>query len=128
MACKDMNAVIDDRAVYVRQWDATTQLTNLNKGLRILGVNFASFVEGEYEFKDILRMLAQTEPEELMPLIKTYVCSARVEGTEITSATFNSFYNGELYLVFKIFAFVCGVQYKDFFEQGLGAKDQDQPQ
>ena len=128
MACKDMNRIIEDTPVYVRQWPASTAIENLNKALQVFGGNLTPFIEGDYKFGDVIRILHTADKEELMPLLKDFVCAARIDGVEVTASTFNMQYSGRLNFVFNIFAFVCEVQYKDFFEQGLKLTDQEQPQ
>lgn len=124
MACMDMNRVINDKPVYVRQWAATLAIKNLSMALSTFGGPFGTFVDGDSKFLDTLRLLQGTEPDKLMPLLMEFVCCARIDGQEVTPATFNSIYNGELELVFKVFGFVCEVQYKDFFDQGQEVLDQ----
>lgn len=123
MACKDDTRTIGDRPVYVRQWPATTAIENLSKGIEVFGAAFGPFVDGDADFAHVLQLLHGAKSEDIMPLLKEYVCCARIDGVEVSSATFNQMYNGELDLVFKVFGFVCEVQYKDFFEQGLVTQD-----
>jgi len=117
MACTDHHREIDDKPVYVKQWAASKSLENLGKALSIFGANFAPFVDGDFHMGDIVILLSN-DPKKTMDLIKDFNCAARIDGHEVTLATFNKEYNGELLYVFKIFSFVCEVQYKDFFEQG----------
>ena len=46
MACKDMNGVINDHPVYVRQWPASVALDNLSKALRVFGADLPFFFPG----------------------------------------------------------------------------------
>lgn len=71
---------------------------------------------------DIIALLNSSS--EVVPLIKEFVSSARIDGKEIVPATFDKYYNEELLFIFKVFSFVCEVQYKDFFEQGQNLQDQ----
>jgi len=118
MACKDMNTVIDDQPVYVRQWPATVATENLSMALQICGADFGAFVEGEYTFDDIIRVMYSADSAKLISMLKKFVVAARIDGQEIQEATFNPTYSGDLMKIFQIFSFVCEVNYKDFFMQG----------
>lgn len=128
MAIKDMNRIIKDKPYYVRQWPASIAIQNLSKALKVFGVTFPSFIDGTYDFKDVLRLLAQSDLESIVPTIKAFVCCARCDGREINDGTFNVEYSGNLLEIFEVFAFVCEVQYRDFFEQGVLLNVPDQPQ
>jgi hypothetical protein len=119
MACKDMNRIIDDIPVYVRQWPASVALENMTEAVQVLGPAFGSFVENRYGLNDLVSVMAGANKTELVSLMKRFVSAARVDGKEIQEGTFNVAFSGDLMKVFKILAFVCEVNYKDFFEQGL---------
>lgn len=125
MATRDLNGVIDDKPVYVVQWPATKALENLSKALDTFGAKLAPFVEGNYLLGDIIALI-NSDPKKSVTLIKEFVAAARIDGKEVLIPTFDKHYNGELMLVFKVFAFVCEVQYKDFFEQGQSLQDRGQ--
>jgi hypothetical protein len=125
MACKDMNGVINDRTVYVRQWPASVALENLSEALGLLGPHLTFFIDGSYQFGDTLKVLHSCDHRKLVELMKKFVVAARVDGREIKPETFNAEYNGELHRVFDTFAFVCEVNYRDFFEQGAPPQPQD---
>jgi hypothetical protein len=122
MACIDMNRVINDKPVYVKQWSASKALENLSKALSVFGPKLGPFIEGDFLLVDITRLLSG-DSKEILPLMKTFIAAARIDGKEILPAQFDEYYNGELLLVFKIFSFVCEVQYKDFFVEGLRLVD-----
>jgi len=124
MANTDLNRVIQDRPVYVKQWAAKKALENLGKALSTFGGNFAPFVDGDYRMGDIV-LLLRSDPKVTVELLQEFVCCARIDGKEILPETFNHYYNGKLLFIFSIFSFVCEVQYKDFFEQGLSLSESD---
>lgn len=128
MACKDLNGVIADRPVYVRQWPASIALENLSEALGLLGPNLTFFIDGSYQFGDVLTVLHKCDHKQLTALLKKYVVAARVNGREIQDATFNAEYNGDLHRVFDTFALVCQVNYRDFFEQGAPPQPQEPEQ
>jgi len=117
MAVTDLNRLIDDKPVHVKQWAASKALENLGEALSIFGAKFAPFVDGDFKMGDVV-LLLNDKPKEAMELITRFNCAARIDGKEIHPVSFNAEYNGKLLFVFKIFSFVCEVQYKDFFEQG----------
>lgn len=120
MACKTYNAEIDGHAIYILQWPATKAMVMQAKLLSALGSNSLPFIYGEWRFGDLTRLISSTaDPEEFVRLIKEFVQVARMDGQEITSATFDFTYSGDLMLAYKIFAFSCEAQFKDFFTQGL---------
>lgn len=125
MACKDMNRIINDKPVYVREWPATVALENLSAALKTFGVSFSNFTFGESTFQDVLSMMYAGD-EKLVPLIQKFVCTARVDTTEVTPELFNHMYDGDLTFMFEVFQFVCEVQYKDFFMQGLPPEEKSQ--
>ena len=128
MACKDMNRIIDDIPVFVRQWPASIALENLSEALGLLGPNFSFFVDGSYSFGDILAVMHSTDSKKLNELVQKFVLAARLNGQDLQPAQFNQFYNGELLRVFKVFSMVAEVNYLDFFEQGLKQQTQDAEQ
>lgn len=123
MACSDMSKVINDTPIYVRQWPASIAIENLSRAIAVLGGAFGPFVDGTAKFSDVMVLLRESDTEVITPLLKTFICSARIDGKEVTPTTFNSVYNGELNFLFDVFGFVCEVQYKSFFEQGLKTPD-----
>ena len=125
MACKDMNRIIDDIPVFVRQWPASIALENLSEALGLLGPNFSFFVDGSYSFGDILAVMHSTDSKKLNELVQKFVLAARLNGQDLQPAQFNQFYNGELLRVFKVFSMVAEVNYLDFFEQGLPPPKQE---
>lgn len=126
MACKDMNTVIADRPVYVRQWPASVAIENLSEALGLVGSNLSFFIDGSYQFQDTVQMMYSCDHTKLSALLKKFTCAARVDGREVKEAEFNAVYSGDLHRVFDTFAFVCQVNYKDFFEQGVPPPEPDQ--
>ena len=126
MACKDMNRVIDDNPIYVRQWPASVALENLSEALGLMGSDFSFFVDGSYQFTDMLQVLHRSDSKRLVALLKKFAMAARVDGKELQEAQFNQYYSGEIFKIFKVFAFVAEVNYRDFFELGVPPAEPDQ--
>lgn len=126
MACKDLHGVINDHPVYVRQWPASVALENLSEALALFGNQLAFFIDGSYQFGDILTVMHRNDPKSLSNLIKKFVCACSVDGKAIQEPMFNAEYSGDLYKVFRVFAFVCQVNYKDFFDEGAPPSEPDQ--
>lgn len=120
MACQSSNAEIKGHTVFARQWPASKAMAMQLKLLNVMGIDAIPFIEGIAEFKHILRLsqIPNKTTEEILEVIKEFIFCARMDGKEITPATFDIEFSGDLMLAYKIFGFVCEVQYKDFFAQG----------
>ena len=119
MACKVVTREICGKEAFCRQWPATKALKMKAELVRMGGQTIIPFVHGKADLSAMLALEAKSKPEELVQLIKEFVCSVRVNGEEVTPATFDMKYTGELWDIVELFTFACEVQYKDFFEQGL---------
>jgi len=119
MACTEEKREINGKVYYCRQWDATKALENQMKLLQVFKGSAIPFVDGDFTFGNVLNMFQSGDVEKTLPLIKDFVCRARVDGQEITSATFDFEYSGDMLRIIQVFSFVCEVQYKYFFEAGL---------
>lgn len=126
MACKTLNAEIDGHAVFVMQWPATKAMEMQAKLLSTLGSDVLPLIHGEWKFGHLVRlMMNTTEPKAFVSLVKEFIVCARIDGAEVTPATFDFTYSGDLMLAYKIFAFACEAQFKDFFSQGLEMQEAD---
>lgn len=119
MACKEVTKEIGGKQVFCRQWSATKAMLMKAKLIQMGGVDILPFVEGKADLASMIRLEKSATPEELVSLIKEFVCSIRVDGKEIQPAMFDMEYSGELWLIVEMFTFACEVNYKDFFEQGV---------
>lgn len=129
MACKSETRTFENVSggevvAFVRQLPATKALELQIELLNTVGTDVFPFVNGNYTFASIVRIMTQSEAKALSSLIKRVASMAVIDGKEVNSALFDSVYNGDLYLIYKIFAFVCEVNFKDFFSQGLETPDQ----
>lgn len=118
MACKDLTKVIDEKSIYVRQWDAQTALENLADATQVFGASLAGFIEGNFTLIDILAAMNKSDTKRMIGLISKFCCAARVDGRMTTPDAFGFAYQSELYFAFKVFSMVCEVNYKDFFAEG----------
>ena len=128
MACKDMNRVVNDIPMYVRQWPASIALENLSEALGILGPKLSFFIDGTFSFDHKLQVLYSCDHKQLVALLKKFCTAVRIDGRQIAEIQFDQIFNGELHMVFDVFAFVCEVNYRDFFELGAPPPEPDQPE
>lgn len=119
MACKEVTKEIDGKQCFCRQWNATKALTKKAELIQMGGIDIMPFVEGFADIKAMIALERKAKPDELVSLLKEFVCSIRVDGVEVQPAMFDMTYSGNLWLIVELFTFACEVQYKDFFEQGL---------
>jgi hypothetical protein len=124
MSCKTKSCTFnniegDDVAIFVRQLPATKALDLQIELLNVMGTEVFPFIHGEFNFSNILRVMAASSHTQLSDIVKRVVCFANKDGKEVKSALFDTEYNGDLMLIWKVFAFVCEVNFKDFFRQGL---------
>lgn len=119
MACKEVTRDIGGKKCFIRQWPATKAMKMKAELVKMGGEIILPFVEGKADLLAMMALEKNTKPDELVALIKEFVCAVRVNGEEVMPAMFDMKYNGELWEVVELFAFACEVQYKDFFEQGL---------
>lgn len=124
MACKAETREFTNKdgnisTIFVRQRPADKALDLQIELLNIMGTEVFPFINGEFNFSNILRVFTTTAHDKLSDLMKRVVCTANKDGKEVTPALFNTEYNGDLMLICKVFAFVCEVNFKDFFNQGL---------
>ena len=115
------NATIDGVTYRVNVWPVTKSMRYLHRLLDVSGEHILPFIEGKYEFADVLRFTRFTNDSDMKELVQEAVCSSYREGERLDSKTFGSDFK-DLMHVYKVFAFVCEVQYKDFFAQGLSMK------
>lgn len=124
MACELLtrefeNSKGEKKIFTVRQLPASASLDLHIELIGAVGTSVFPFIENKYNFGNIITFMRQNEHKVLTDLIKRVVCTANIEGQEIRPAMFDIHFNGELMLVCQVFAFVCEVNFKDFFEQGL---------
>ena len=119
MACESQTKEINGKTVFCRQWPATKAMTMKARLMQLGGATIMPFVEGKPDLFAMMELEAASKPEELVQLIKDFVCEVRVDGEQTMPNQFDVKYQGNLWEVIELFAFACEVQYKSFFEQGL---------
>ena len=124
MALKEVTKQINGKTVFCRQWPASKAMVNKAKLIQIGGTTVMPFVDGIADIVAMMELEQLAKPDELVSLIREFVCEVRVDGKEILPAQFDSAYKGNLWEVVELFAFACEVQYKDFFELGFNAHSQ----
>lgn len=118
------NSKGDKLLVSSRELAATAALDLHVELIGKLGTSVFQLIDNKYEFGDLINLMRQAENKVITELVKRVVCMATVDGKEIRPALFDMTYSGELMLVFKVFAFVCEVNFNDFFKQGLAINEQ----
>lgn len=122
MACKSETREIDGKSVYVMQLPASKAMELQIEMYSTIGDTCLPFVKGDWTFGNILYIQKIADRDQLIQLIK-YTCGqARIEGKETTGAFFDAEFSGNLLMIYKVFAFVLEVNFKDFFTQGLGSQ------
>lgn len=120
MPCKSETREIDGKDVFVMQLPATAAMELQIETYSVIGDTCLPFVKGEWTFGNILYIQKVSDRDALIQLIK-YACGqARIDGQELKGANFDLEFSGNLLMIYKVFAFVLEVNFKDFFTQGLG--------
>lgn len=104
--------------VAVRQLSASKALELHVELVSKVGNPMFPLIDNVYNFHDLCALMRTNQTEVVTKLIKDVVCTANVNGAEIKPAMFDMLFNGELMVVFEIFAFVLEANFKSFFRQG----------
>jgi len=115
----------DGSELYIPTWPASVALENLTKAGEFIGTDNLLDISTLSCPAVIRAILESSTPKETTLLIKHFVCTARVDGSRITDAGFDSMFEGSLFKIAEIFAHVIKSQYLSFFELGL-AKETSQ--
>lgn len=118
MACRELKATIGKHDIFARQWGATQALNMQVKLLNNCGALVIPFIEGTYDFDNVLQLMAGVKHEVLVPTVKQFLSCVRIEGQAVDEANFDTHFDGNLIDMICIFGAVCELQYKDFFVQG----------
>jgi len=120
MPCKAETREIDGVQVYTMQLPASKAMELQIEMYGVISDTCLPFVKGDWTFGNILYIQKIADRDALIQLIK-YTCgNARIDGQELTGANFDQVFSGNLLMIYKVFAFVLEVNFKDFFTQGLG--------
>lgn len=124
MACELFTREIKNKdgvpVIYAtRQLPAQRALDLQIELMTVFGPACFRFIDDTYVFGDILALMQRGDATKSSDLIKRVVCMSVKEGEEIRSPLFDQHFNGEMMMMFKVFAFVLEANYKDFFKQGL---------
>lgn len=128
MALREETREINAKSAFCRQMPATKAMIKLGTLMSLGGEHLYSFIEGEADLPSFIRLTQNSDPDELMAIVKEFVCTVRVDGEEISPAMFDMKFSGDLWEIVQMFAFACEVNYKDFFEQGLASMTDHQSQ
>lgn len=108
----------------VRQLPATKSLELYVDLMRTFGAQIFPFIDDKYALADIVMLMRAAEQKTFVDLFKRVVATAVIDGEEIKPAKYDIFFNGELMLACKVFAFVTEVNFADFLQQGLEMNEQ----
>ena len=118
MSCRELKTTIGKHSVFARQWSAMQALDMQVKLLNTCGQYAIPFAEGEYDFDNVLQLMAGVEHTKLLPILKQFLSCANMDGERLDDTNFDKFFDGNLINVILLFAQVCELQYKEFFIQG----------
>ena len=107
-----------------RQLPATKSLELHVELVNKLGSSCFPFIDGKYNYGDIITLMRANEHPVVSELIKRVVCSANFEGSEVKPHNFDLLFGNELMLICQVFAFVLEANFKSFFKQGLEMNEQ----
>jgi hypothetical protein len=123
VACKSETREIGNKQVYVIQWPATKAMEMQVRMMNALGDTALPLVYGEWELNHFSYILTNCNINMFTTLVKDCCIGVRIDSKEINSSTFDTELSGDLLFMYKVFAFVLEVNFKDFFEQGQQTKD-----
>jgi len=119
MACKQETREISGKQVFVRQWPASKAMEVQVQMMNALGEYAFPFINNEWNLKTISYVMTNCNLATFTQLVKDCCFASRIDGKDINAGTFDTELSGDLYTMYKVFAFVLEVNYKDFFDQGL---------
>lgn len=122
MPCKNETREIDGKSVYCMQLPASKAMALQIEMYSTIGDTCLPFVKGDWTFGNILYIQKIADRDLLIDLVKFVCGQARIDGQELTGANFDLEFSGNLLMIYKVFAFVLEVNFKDFFTQGLGSQ------
>ena len=130
MAIETESKMIGDNEFSVTQWNAEKALLNKLKLIKVLGPSLALFasLKKEHSQEDEVRALSEglekvfqnTQPEELVDIIKSFIIGTGCNDKRITDGSFNSIFNECGMLdIYRVFAFVIQVNYSNLLKSRL---------
>lgn len=125
MGCKTETREIRGKPVFVRQWPANKAMSMQIDLLTILGDDCLAFVQGDWNFGNLIYILQRIDKPSFLALVKECISSAVVQGVVINETNFDVEFSGDLMNIYSIFSFVLEVNFKDFFVEGLAAMEED---
>ena len=117
MATLDNRMELNGKQYYCRQWNATKAMQMNARLISNMGGLAFKFVDGTWETRDLAGVMSEA-PDDLIPMLTEFVCTARIDGKTLEPFEFDMEYSGDLLRIFKVFSFVASTNYKDFFAQG----------
>lgn len=136
MSCNTESTQIGDREYSATQWPAEKSLLMKFKLVKMFaapltllidGINLDSDPKAEAKedeagaiSKSLVLMFENSDPEDVVAIIKDVVIGTAVGDTKITHAKFNSLFSGDdLLEAYKVFIFVLKVNYSNLFKGQL---------
>lgn len=125
MACNTETKQINDKEYSVTQWPAEKSILMKFKLAKVFGASLTLLVneeKGDVEnfSSAISSLFSNTEPEELVSILKSCVVGVACDGRKITDTSFNELFSGDnLMEVYQVFLFVLQVNYSNLFKGQL---------
>ena len=123
MALQELRKEINGRKVFAKQWNAKKGLAMSIKLLNTCQHLAIPFIEGNADFDDVLRLMAQVDHDRLTPIMLEFIYCARTvdksgQPIEIDSSNVDLIYEEKLIDLVLVFKEIAELQFKDFFVQG----------
>ena len=125
MACIDMNREIREHTVYVRQWPAEKAVEMQSKLVASLGETVFPFImEDTIHLHDLMQVWGK---EDFKDMLFQVIDGCAIDGERVTRMSVSKFFDGDLWFLYEVFAFVLEIQFRTFFQEGLDKlKSQEQ--
>lgn len=117
MACEKREVVINDRAVTIVQWPASTAVKRLRSILDVFKGDAIPLVQDEWDFLVVLRCQQQEGIDEVIQEIMS--SGVFINDTELNQFNFDVVFSGDMMFLWKVISKVLEVNYKDFFTKGF---------
>lgn len=129
MACKTETKTIGEREFSVTQWSAEKALLMKLKLLKVIGPSVASLAansggnEVEAFATGLEKLFQNSEPEQILDLIKQCLVGVAIDGTRLTESRINENFDADsLIEMYQVFLLVLKTNYGNFMKGQLAQK------
>lgn len=129
MTCKTETKTIGEREFSVTQWSAEKALLMKLKLLKVIGPSVASLAsnsdgnEVEAFAKGLEKLFQNSEPEQILDLIKQCLVGVAIDGTRLTESRINENFDADSLMdMYQVFLFVLKTNYGNFMKGQLAQK------